>query len=66
VWRREKTAYETPDQQWLRIPSIAGAVAEARRVLAAEGILSTAKGNTFSPWYVLSLGVLMTTYKLSG
>jgi asparagine synthase (glutamine-hydrolysing) len=65
VWRREKTAYETPDQDWLRLPAVAAAVADARRSLAAEGLLQPSGGGTISPWRILSLALLMRAYALA-
>lgn len=64
VWRREKIAYQTPDDLWLSEPAVAGAVGEARLQLERQGLLARS-GPRFSHWRVLSLARLVSVYGLT-
>lgn len=39
VWRRDKTGFETPQQQWMQQPAVQDLAQEARRTLVNKGIL---------------------------
>jgi asparagine synthase (glutamine-hydrolysing) len=39
VWRKDKTGFETPQQQWMQLPDMQDFVQEARRTLVGKGIL---------------------------
>jgi asparagine synthase (glutamine-hydrolysing) len=65
VWNRQKVAYQTPDKLWLRDPAIAAAIGEAANRLVADGILTAGGRDRFSPWRTLSLGRLLSVYRLT-
>lgn len=39
VWRRDKTGFETPQEQWMQQPAVQELAQEARRALVNKGIL---------------------------
>lgn len=64
VWRRDKLAYQTPDEIWLRDRRVADAVAAARRDLVARGFLR-GDGMWVAPWRALTLSRFLDRYRLT-
>lgn len=64
VWRRDKTAYETPDAKWLACPEVDAAVRDAAGALAAAGLLGRPEVDGLSPWRILSLSRFLDRYDL--
>lgn len=64
VWRRDKTAYETPDAAWLARPDVDEAVRQAARSLTSLGVLRRPEAAGLSPWRVLSLSRFLDRYGL--
>ncbi|HVN52545.1 MAG TPA: asparagine synthase C-terminal domain-containing protein, partial [Acidimicrobiales bacterium] len=64
VWRRDKTAYETPDAEWLADGAVAEAIAGATRDLHHAGLLAAPELGGLDPWRVLSLARLLECYGL--
>lgn len=65
VWRRDKIAYQAPDQLWLQRHDIQEAVKGATAALVARGILRPAAGPKVSPWRRLSLATFIEENGLS-
>ena len=65
VWNREKVAFAWPDELWLRDPGIAAAIDESATRLVSEGILAPGGRQRFSSWRTLSLGRLLSVYRLT-
>lgn len=42
VWRKDKTGFETPQQQWMQLPDVQDFAQEAKRTLVNKGILNAA------------------------
>ena len=64
VWRRDKTAYETPDADWLGDPAVRDEVAAASTDLHGRGLLARADRGRLDPWRVLSLSRFVDRYGL--
>jgi hypothetical protein len=62
VWRRDKTAYEIPERNWLARPDILEAIADARQHLASTGIVHVRRGRALNPWRALSLSRFLHRY----
>jgi asparagine synthase (glutamine-hydrolysing) len=63
VWRRDKIAYQVPDEVWLRDRELQDALAEARRDLEQREVV--ARGATgVDPWRILTLSRFLAVYGL--
>jgi asparagine synthase (glutamine-hydrolysing) len=65
TWRREKTAYEVPVNEWLRRPDLSALVDQAGNDLADLGLLASPSTAALDPWRVLSLARLVDRYGLT-
>jgi asparagine synthase (glutamine-hydrolysing) len=65
VWRREKVAYQTPDDEWLERPDYRVAIDGATRSLHELGLLRRPQANGISPWRLLSLARFIEVYGTS-
>jgi asparagine synthase (glutamine-hydrolysing) len=63
VWRRDKIAYQVPDEVWLQDRELQDALAEARRDLEQREVV--ARGATgVDPWRILTLSRFLAVYGL--
>lgn len=64
LWRREKTAYETPSASWLRTPEVQRILGEAVGHLHDGGVLASASLGSIDPWRAITLSRFMDRYGL--
>lgn len=64
VWRRDKIAYQTPDDSWLKDRRVGDAVHAARRDLVARGLVA-GDGAWVPPWRALTLSRFLDRYGLT-
>jgi asparagine synthase (glutamine-hydrolysing) len=64
VWRRDKTAYETPDADWEADAGVGSAITAATYDLHAAGLLAAPELRGLNPWRVLSLARFLDCYGL--
>lgn len=65
VWRRDKIAYQAPDDDWLMHPTVHGAVCAATGHLVDQGILRPSSADLVSPWRRLSLSAFLEESRLT-
>lgn len=65
AWRRDKIAYQVPDESWLQRPDIARAVEDATTSLIDLDILKARSSTSVSPWRRLSLAMFIDEHALS-
>ncbi|MCX7620284.1 MAG: asparagine synthase (glutamine-hydrolyzing) [Acidimicrobiales bacterium] len=65
AWRRDKTAYETPNAEWLANPRVKQAVDDATFGLVQDGVLVRVGPQPWSAWRILTLQRFLASYRLS-
>jgi asparagine synthase (glutamine-hydrolysing) len=65
VWRRDKTAYEVPDDDWLARPDMRRRLADSADALHRAGLVATPDATGLSPWRVISLATFVDVYGLT-
>jgi asparagine synthase (glutamine-hydrolysing) len=65
AWRRDKTAYEVPDHEWLARADVQAMVQDSAATLHAHGLLAGPSAQGMNAWRVLSLGRLVERYRLT-
>ena len=65
TWRRDKTAFEVPVDEWLHRPDLTALVDQAGSDLAGLGLLASPSTAGLDPWRVLSLARLVDRYGLT-
>jgi asparagine synthase (glutamine-hydrolysing) len=65
VWRRDKTAYEVPDDDWSARPDVRQRHAEAARALHAAGVVAGPEAAGLDRWRVMSLAAFVDQYGLT-
>lgn len=65
LWRREKTAYEVPSDNWLDREDLSQAIDQATLHLAEAGILANRWTDSLTPWRVLSLSTFLHRHELT-
>lgn len=65
VWRRGKTAYDVPDEAWLREGSVRERLSIASELLQEQRIVERGQSLRLSPWRVLSLASFLEQSSLA-
>ena len=65
VWRREKTAYEVPDANWLARPDVQARLADSGRILFDAGLAARPDGSGLRPWRVIAFAAFIEGYGLT-
>jgi asparagine synthetase B (glutamine-hydrolysing) len=65
VWRRGKTAYDVPEQEWLPHPRVREQLGAAAALLQDRQIVQRGRTMPFSPWRALSLASFLEQSGLS-
>jgi asparagine synthase (glutamine-hydrolysing) len=66
VWRRGKTAYDVPEEDWLPQPRVREQLRLASELLQERGIVSSGRSVRLSPWRALSLASFLEQSGLAG
>jgi len=65
AWRRDKTAYEVPDVDWLARPDMQDRLRVSARALFDLGLVAGPDAAGLAPWRVMSLASFIDGYSLT-
>ena len=64
LWRREKSAFDVPTDNWLAQPKLAEQIDSATAHLVELGVLNGANASEVNPWVRLSISRFIDVYRL--